>query len=145
MDDSMKLVFRSKISWGLLTLTLLVVLGSFSGAFILDEEGSAKWVALIGSLVTSLLVVFAFFSIRYEIMSNGILEVRSFGFFKQTIDIESIKSISKTNSLLASPAASLDRIQIKYGKASIIVSPKDVEGFIQNLRRFNSDFEVLGF
>ena len=59
--------------------------------------------------------------------------------FKKNIEIEKITAISKTNSLLSSPAASITgRIELNYGKySSIIISPKNKMAFIEDLIKIN--------
>ena len=64
--------------------------------------------------------------------------------YKQKINITSIKKISETNNLLASPAASLDRIAIYYNeKDLVIISPKDKIDFIDQLIKLNSKIKVV--
>lgn len=61
-----------------------------------------------------------------------------------SIDINQIKSIEKSNSILSSPAASRKRISIKYGKYDdILVSPKNQEDFIQELLKINPDIKLI--
>ncbi len=54
-------------------------------------------------------------------------------------DINQIRKIKDTNSILAAPAASLDRIEIYFiqQKIPLIISPKDKNGFIRNLQSIN--------
>jgi hypothetical protein len=59
------------------------------------------------------------------------------------IDIHQIKRIEETNSPLSSPAASFDRIEITYNKFdSVIISPKEKLGFIQDILQINPSIEV---
>ena len=47
-----------------------------------------------------------------------------------------IKTVTPTSNPLSSPALSLDRLQINYGRwGSIMISPKDKEAFIQDLEK----------
>lgn len=49
----------------------------------------------------------------------------------------------ETKSPLSSPATSLDRLEIMYNKnESIIISPKDRTGFINELKTINPGIEV---
>lgn len=63
--------------------------------------------------------------------------------FKKDIDIDKIKSISKTKSLLSSPAASLtDRIELKFGTYdAVIISPKEKKEFIRALVKINPNIK----
>jgi hypothetical protein len=65
----------------------------------------------------------------YYIVEPNRLVVRS-GPFKWSIPLSDIKSVKPSRSLLSSPALSLNRLEIQYGSGqSILVSPKDPEGF----------------
>jgi len=63
--------------------------------------------------------------------------------FKRNINIDDIKAITKTNSLLSSPAASLtDRILLEYGISdSIIISPKKKKEFANELHKINPNIK----
>lgn len=74
-----------------------------------------------------------FFKIKY-ILTPEQLTVDS-GFSNTLIPIKNIVKLDKTNSLLSSPALSLDRIKITYLDTSskqknIIISPNDSDKFI---------------
>jgi len=59
------------------------------------------------------------------------------------IPISSINTIKETDNIISSPAASLDRLEIFYGKYdSIIISPMDKNEFIQDLLKINPNIEV---
>lgn len=77
------------------------------------------------------------YPINYEI-SGSTLEIRSGLLLRFTIPLSSITRVSPTNNPLSSPAWSLDRLQIDYlknGKPKVImVSPKDKDGFLRELR-----------
>ena len=62
--------------------------------------------------------------------------------FFTPIDIENITEISKTRSLISSPAPSFDRIEIKYGKFDeIIISPEDKMNFTIDLTKINPNIK----
>ena len=61
------------------------------------------------------------------------------GLYKVNIPIASITSITDSRNALASPAFSLDRLEIKYGKGKmILISPKDKSAFLTDLGRKDS-------
>ncbi len=80
-----------------------------------------------------------FFKTKY-IIDNGKLIVKS-GFIRyKPDDIESIKEIAATKSMISSPAPSFGRIVIKYGKYDeIIISPKDKLNFAKDLLKINPE------
>jgi hypothetical protein len=66
-----------------------------------------------------------FLKTEYYIEEN-LLKIKCGLLFNKSIEIHKIKKISKTNSLITSPAPSFDRIEITYGEYDeIILSPKD--------------------
>jgi hypothetical protein len=61
------------------------------------------------------------------------LVVRS-GPFKWCIPIADITSITPTSNPLSSPALSLDRLRIEYGRGHLLmISPRDKEQFVRDL------------
>ncbi|WP_130936893.1 PH domain-containing protein [Hyunsoonleella pacifica] len=87
-------------------------------------------------------VLHLFLNTSYKI-KGGFLIIKSGIFYKKNIRITEIKSISKTTSLLSSPAASLTkRIEINYGKFNnVIISPKNQSAFIEDLKKVNSEIK----
>lgn len=132
--------FRTEVS--------LLVIGPVLAIFVLtmfliyQEGGSIQEVlAMLGG--TLALSLYLIFGIWYEITNDNILKVRASIFYKIDVPIEKIHTIEKTNSILSAPAASLNRIEIKYNKYdSVIISPNHREMFIQELLKFNPDIEV---
>ena len=62
-----------------------------------------------------------------------------FGFISyKPIEVDKIKEIAKTRNPISSPAPSLDRIIIKYGKYDeVIISPKNKLDFAKYLTKLN--------
>jgi hypothetical protein len=59
------------------------------------------------------------------------------------LDIQSIKKIEKTRSMLSSPAASLDRLEITYNKWDFVfIAPKDKAAFVAQLKQLNPEIIV---
>lgn len=83
-----------------------------------------------------------FYTTIYTIRGNE-LYVRS-GFFKMApIDILSISRIRRSNNPLSAPAASLRRLEIRYGKGKfLLVSPKEEAEFIGALQAVQPAIEV---
>lgn len=53
------------------------------------------------------------------------------GPFRWKVPIDTIESVEATRNPLSSPALSLDRLRIHYGKKRIMVSPSDKAGFLR--------------
>jgi hypothetical protein len=77
----------------------------------------------------------------YYLIENNQLIVKSM-IFRWKINISDITQIESTHNPLSSPALSLDRLRIYYMKngrmTSIMISPKDKEGFLNTLRNMPS-------
>lgn len=95
---------------------------------------------IIGFL-TIVLLLWLLFGTGYKI-EEGLLKIR-FGPFRSTVKIEDIKRLNATNSLLAGPALSIDRIEILHKKYDLaIVSPKERTEFVRVLLTENKYIEV---
>lgn len=80
----------------------------------------------------------------YRLVGNELL-IRS-GPMRWRIPLQDIRRVEPSRSWLSSPALSLQRLRIHYGKSGkVLVSPKDPEGFIQALRRINPQIEASGY
>jgi len=134
----MEKVYKSKLGLELIIPIAAVLVGVsipmlVDGAFWL-------WLILIGSLA---LFIFHLFLTTYYTIKGETLLVKCGFLHNIKIDIDSIKKISETNSLLASPATSLDRLEISYNRFdSILISPKEKEDFIKVLTVLNPKIEV---
>lgn len=119
--------YRSKVDLWLLLLIDGVIIASvvpigLSG----DVLESIVLAALIGVPVSLYM-----FNIKYVIRDSSLI-VKD-GIFQHTYNINGIKSIKPTRTLLSSPAASLDRLEINFAHDRLIVSPKQKEEFIRHL------------
>lgn len=86
---------------------------------------------------TGLFILYLAHRTKYTI-SNGKLDIKCGFLYHRNLEISRIKSIAKTSSLLSAPAASLDRIEIKYDQRGIVViSPIDKEAFAKDLLTVN--------
>jgi hypothetical protein len=133
--------YPAKVSYGLLTFVLLVFFGSLVPSLI---NGGLN-VKLIGFLAAhSLIFAFIahlFFNTAYTI-DNDKLKIKCGVFSYKPIDIEKIREMHNTKSIISSPAPSFDRIVIKYEKFDeIIISPKDKLTFARELMKINPNIK----
>ena len=133
--------YASKVSYGLLSVVFIVF---FSPVILnLIENGLTMYMLCISLMVVLIfaLIVHMFLKTEYTIDENKI-HIKC-GFFKyKPIAIKDIKEISKSSSVMSSPAASFDRIEIKYGKfEEMIISPKNKVEFAQYLTKLNPDIK----
>ncbi|MGB0892130.1 MAG: PH domain-containing protein [Flavobacteriaceae bacterium] len=129
--------YPSKVSYGLLTFVFLVFYGPLIPSFIngklnVKSVGFLIFLTLIFTFITHL-----FLKTEYTIDNNK-LKIKCGIFSFKPIDIDEIREISKTKSIISSPAPSFDRIEIKYGQFNeVIVSPKDKFHFAEDLTKIN--------
>ena len=124
-------VFTSKIDFWLAFLILgssllLILVPVWEWVY---NDSSIRRILFI-SLFTmpgAILLLLIFFNVKYS-LSDDELFVKN-GFSTQSIPLKDIIYIIPTNSMLSAPALSLDRIEIRYEGGSIVISPKDKEGF----------------
>lgn len=131
-------VYKSKI--GLELIIPLSLAFGFTIFSLINENKGWLPLLLIGLLISA--IVYLLISIKY-IVENTTLIIKCGFIYKIKIDIFDIRIIEETRNPISSPAASLDRLEIYYGKFdSVIISPKDKHAFIDELTRINSNIEV---
>jgi hypothetical protein len=128
-------IYKSKVDWW---LGLVLVYPIFrSVASIIEGE----WIGYIGIALCLLFIVFISISTRYIISENHLI-VKCMFIVNDKIEISKIRKIEKTNSILSSPALSLDRIAIKFNKYDeVYISPKERQAFIDELLKINPEIE----
>ena len=124
-------IFTSKIDFWLAFLILgssllLVLVPVWEWMY---NNSSIKRIIFISlfTIPTALLLLVLFFNIKYTLTADTLL-VKN-GFSTQRISLKDITHITPTSSTLSAPALSLDRIKIRYEGGSIVISPKDKDGF----------------
>ncbi len=116
------------VGFGAVVVTAVCLLPLFSA-----NVNSVIKVGTAGVLVLTVTLVVWVYLRTYYVVGAGVLEVRS-GPFRWRIQIEQIHRVSPTRSPLSSPALSLNRLRIDYGKGkSILLSPERREDFIRDL------------
>ena len=124
--------FKGKVAvwfWGVIILTNALFL--YDLIFFRDSL-AALLVGIVGcNLIFLPLVIWNY----VEITEESVKLV--FGIFKDSIRISDIKEVYQTHNVLASSAASLDRIVIKGIRNELMCSVKDKNGLYEELRRRN--------
>lgn len=134
--------FKSKVGYGILIPILVLFIGimlipSISG----DSVGARLTMAAI-MLPAIAFTLHLFFTTTYRINDSNELRIKCGLLINSTVDITKIKSISRTRNPISSPAPSMDRIELKYGKwDSVIISPKDKIGFVDALLQINPNIQ----
>ena len=131
-------VYRSKVDAWLVAVCVAVVAVC---AVPMLADG-VSWVALVINLVVLAAVLLPLFSIKY-VIDDDKLTVSCLWVFTDSFAISKIESLrTTTHTFLSAPAASIDRIEVKCGRRSVIVSPLRREEFIDHLCRINPDIVV---
>ena len=130
-------IFKSKISIGLV-LFLAVVLGGMFIKLLYDGSWS---VSLL--IFCQILFIAHIFSTTFYTIENEKLHVKSSFLINILIDIQQIKKISETNTIMSAPAVSFDRLEILYNKFdTVVISPKEKMQFIEAIKKINPQVEV---
>ena len=129
-------IYKSKIDWWLGLVLLYPIFRSIVSMI----EG--KWIGYLGIVLCLLFIVFISKSTRYIIEEDKLI-VKCMFIVNDRIEISKIRKIEKTNSVLSSPALSLDRIAIKFNKFDeVYISPKEKQSFLNDLLEINPNIEV---
>jgi hypothetical protein len=120
----------------------LIPIAIILGSLLLAMAASRQWLGLGIISATGLFVGHLLLTTRYEIMGD-MLKIKSGWIYRLSFPIAGIISIKTTRNFISSPAASMDRIEIRYNQYdSVIVSPKEKESFIKELIRIKPDIDV---
>jgi len=134
----MPVVYKSKIGF----VFFIPLMAGTMLSTILMLNDPIGWVALLIMVVIVLFMAINFYSIRYIIDGENLI-VKGFPFYNKIIPIDKITRIKETNNPLNSPAASMDRLEIRYNRFdSVIISPKEKQEFIDELLRINQLIEI---
>lgn len=125
--------FKSKVDrWILIVLVLAIivqVVGIGTAAMQIGDPLGATGLIIVGVGVSALIIWLTLGT--YYAVDRGMLTIVS-GPFRWKVQIDEISSVEATRSPLSSPALSLDRLSIRYGKKRrIMVSPADKTGFLK--------------
>ena len=124
----MKTVYPTKVS-----ITLILIISLIMGCILISLAVSSKWIPFFINLLLYISLVYLMVSIKYEINESQLIIHQAMG--KMVIDINTIKSIEPTHTIVSSPAASLDR--------HVVISPRKKEEFIQHLLSINPQIELV--
>lgn len=128
------IVHRSRIdTWLVAVLAAAIAVSLFAVVAAGSTGSSAAWpvsafIALIGVGLPGWLLL----STRYTLDGRQ-LKIQS-GPFTWHIEVADITGMTPTSNPLASPALSLDRLRIDYGRGrALMISPRDKDQFIRDV------------
>lgn len=101
------------------------------------------WLGVLFAALCFIFIGIVWFRTRYIIVNNKILLIRIGPYTHTKFEIEKIKSIKKTKTIIASPANSMDRIEVlDKNSLSVVISPKNKEVFVKELLEINPTIET---
>lgn len=127
-------VYRSEADTWLVAILAVAIVASLFAALKVHSAGSlsASAVAAFIAIIGAGLPLWLLLSTRYT-LGNGQLVVQS-GPFKWRIPVADITGVTPSNSPRSSPALSLDRVRIDYGRgSSLMISPCSKDEFIRDI------------
>ena len=126
------------ILWGI----LLAGLGLSFYAIFKNYSLTALIITSVISLIVFLFVGIVWFGTGYFV-SKDYLIIKIGPITHSRIRISSISKISRSNSIISSPANSLKRLAIQSGKRVLaLISPKDESDFITTISELNSGIDI---
>ena len=133
-----KTVYRSGVDLWLIVFVFGVVAGVY-GVILFTYF---SWSMFITGVLLLTIIAWALFDIKYIILDNSLIVSCFSGLFKSTFDIKEITSVRATRTIQSSPAASLDRLEVKCGRRSVVLSPRKKQEFLAHLLKINQAIRV---
>jgi hypothetical protein len=136
MRKNMKQVYPSKRDgWIVILLWAGVAVMLFAARNLWRAPAPFAFRLLISVLLifVAAFVLWTLYGTRYTLTESTLI-VQS-GPFRWVIDLEAITEVFPTRNPLSSPACSLDRLHIRYGKSRLgmMISPQNKAGFLRDL------------
>lgn len=128
----MERTFPSKVDGWLAALLIISIIGSFAAVVAASIAEGKQWLILMGLILPISLRLIAF-PIRYTFRNEELTILC--GLMKMKVPYRSIQSVEPTRSPISAPAFSLDRLNIKHDKGSVMVSPNDKPAFLSELKK----------
>ena len=100
--------YPSKISYGLLIFILAVLIGTT-----IPMIFKPVWTGLLISTAVILFTLHLFLN-TYYVIDGEFLVVKSGMIFNKKVDINSVKSIKETKTIISAPALSFDRLEVNW-------------------------------
>lgn len=127
-NKKIKRTYRSRVS-----VTLVVIITLAFIIPILPALYDGKFGLILALLVVMVLTLSLLFSIKYEI-DGTTLKIYTL-WFHQDLDITTITQITSSRNPISSPAASLKRLAIHYGKGKVqYISPRNQDDFVNQIK-----------
>lgn len=133
----MQTKFSSKVDSWLIPVMILAMAGLLAALIAVLVTPTPWPVRLLVAAVSVavVLLLFAVFRGTHYTITEQELRIVS-GPFRWTIPVDEITAIDASRNPLSSPALSLDRLKISYGKRKfVLISPSDKAGFMRAMEQ----------
>lgn len=123
--------------------SVLVIIGfQFFVTVIIIVATSSQYAVVALMLALFGGVMWMMYSIKYHIqLSEKKLLIRAI-FVSKDILVDDIVSIKESKSILSAPAASFDRIAVRYRKSEVLISPVKRGEFLAGLLQLNPSIHI---
>ena len=130
----MATVYKSKVdSWLLAVLISAMALCIYASVTVLRSGSPATWWILLITVSVGVGLPLWLLVATHYTLDSKLLLVQS-GPFKWRVPVAEVTNITPTKNPLSSPALSLDRLRIDYGRGNMVmISPRDREQFLRDL------------
>jgi hypothetical protein len=134
----MNKVYPSKVdTWLGNVLRTVPVLLVFVVWELIQAPVPGRWFIALAILSIGICLPLSLLFLTRYTLSETHLSIRS-GFFTWSIPLNDISAIEPTRDPRSSPALSMDRLRIQYGRAkSVMISPANREEFLSALKTLN--------
>lgn len=140
------MTYKSKIDKWLIAVVAIAIAGTIASV-VIPLISSFSIAALVIGIIYSALITTLLVGIMRDtkyIIDGEVLIIRCTFLMHYKIDINSIREISDTRSIISAPALSLDRIKIKSKGGIAIISPADKTAFVSALKQINPAIKITG-
>jgi hypothetical protein len=134
--------FRSKFGYEIIAFISIIYAIAVTFMYFKNEASEAILSVSVVFIAVYVICFYLILATKYTITNDDKLHITCGILYNKKYDIHYITSVVKSNNLISSPAPSLDRIELKYGKYDLIViSPKSKITFIEELLKINPNIE----
>lgn len=124
---------------------VICMIGSSVACFnVAIENGDLiSWSVALLLMVVCVFVSLLIYPTKY-IIDGGSLIIRC-GFQRRSIPISQITSMRRSHNLQASPALSVDRLEVVFKERfsdSILISPRNRKAFVEDLKAVNPNIDI---
>ncbi len=139
----MNKVYSSKID--LLIIVAVIMLGSSVDVLLtaIEDGDLTSWLIVLLEVAVCVVVLLLIYPTKYTIDGDNLL-IRC-GFQRHSIPISQITSMRRSHNLLASPALSVDRLEVVFKEKStdsILISPRSRKAFVKDLKAINPNIDI---